>query len=145
MQIEIDPKIIDPNVLQQMLSESVKDRGIPHRFLGDNADELYSIVTIRQIKEAFLKSQRYLAELSNNWQIRESEITSHRKVVGPVIVFVKKAFRKLTRWLFSTYNDQESKYNYEVLQCMKELHSTQNMILNYIVQMEDQGECVDEN
>lgn len=140
MQFEIDPKIIDSNKLQQMMSESVRSSGIPQRFWGGDSEEMFSNISTRQIKEASLKSQRYLTELNNIWQIHEVEITSHRKIIGPVIVFAKKAFRKLTRWLFSAYNDQETKYNYEVLQCMTELHNTQNMILNYIVQMENLGE-----
>lgn len=134
MQIEIDSRIIDADILKRKLIDSAQANKIPMHYISEGDDFQLSAVSIPQIRDISLQMDRRLMELNNDWQIHELPITSHRPVIGKFLVFAKKTFRKLTRWLFSAYYEQESKFNYEVVQCLSEVHTMQKMIIKYLEQ-----------
>ena len=140
MNIELDNRIIDSNTLKKNLIRSAQEKNIPPQYMGDSIDGQEISVSLPQLREVSMKTDRMLTELTRDWQIREMPITSHRHIIGHLIVILKKTFRKTTRWLFSSYYEQESKFNYEVVQCLSEVHTMQKMILKYIEQEERQGE-----
>jgi 2-polyprenyl-3-methyl-5-hydroxy-6-metoxy-1,4-benzoquinol methylase len=53
---------------------------------------------------------RAIAKVDHNFQIR-----SHRKILGPIIVFMKKAVRRLLRWYIDTLVHHQNRINEQII------------------------------
>ena len=112
--IEINPKIIEPRELENRCRQSLHSKNI-------NAQN-HDLNILNQLKIDF-----QLMQMKAN--IHETPITSHRPIIGKFIVFAKKTFRKLTRWLFSAYYNQQNEFNSTALKVISDLIRVQEQIL----------------
>lgn len=124
--VEIDPGIIDSNVLMQRIRMSVSEKKIPKTYFGAEDD------TIKENpveKEKIFSLQNKIRQLSKIYAIEEKPIVSNRPVIGKLIVAVKKTYRKLTRWLFASYYQQQTAINELTLQTIQEMLELQEMLV----------------
>lgn len=122
--IEIDPGIMDPDELMRRVKASALRKKIPEKFWGvemENHDDY---------------SEQILADITANLQklrgiyaIVEKPIVSNRPIIGGLIVFVKKVYRKLTRWIFASYYQQQTQINETVMQTLSGMIELQEFIV----------------
>ena len=115
--LEINPQITDSNELERIIEKKLIEKNIPSELKFKNLSVLLST-----LKQNF-------AEMNSKWNIHEIEIKSQRPIIGKIIVFSKKVFRKLTRWLFSTYYRQQSEFNAATLKTIINLINIQEKIV----------------
>lgn len=123
--IEIDPGIMDPDELMRRVKTSALRKKIPERFSGvemENHDDY---------------SEQILADITANLQklrgiyaIVEKPIASNRPIIGGLIVFVKKVYRKMTRWIFASYYQQQTQINETVMQTLSGMIELQEFMIN---------------
>jgi len=124
--IEINPKIIDPRVLEARVAQAMNNKGL----INENS------ITISENLHRILCSIRQdFTNLSAFAKIRELPICSHRRFIGRYIVFMKRVFRKLTRWLFSAYYNQQNQFNTVVVRTLDDMIRLQEIM---IANMENQ-------
>lgn len=89
--------------------------------------------------DMFATNELYSNIVSNNqlWDIPvEEKITSHRKVVGPLIVFLKKIIKKLLYWLVTKPFLVQKNFNGSVTR-------TLNEIWNFIGGIQEQNKAIE--
>ena len=131
--LEVDTTIIDANELTMRVNASMREKNIPRSFYGENM-----VITISENSNLY-EMKLLLNTLYQNyqtmesmWVISEQPIVSSRKYIGKIIVFCKRAFRKLTRWLLQPYMVQQSNFNGAVLRSLGDLIKIQDaMIADY--------------
>ncbi len=144
MKIEVESYVINEKELEEVVKNKVLNRHIPMIYYGEDSVVEDEYMTIEQIKQAVQLQESRLSRLEASAVISEMPIMSIRPIIAPVIVFMKKAFRKMTRWLFLTYINQQNEYNKRVLDTIKEVQSTQRMLVNYLVNLEEENRKLEE-
>ena len=124
--IEINPKIIDPRVLEARVVQVMNKKGISNENAITISENLHRILC--SIRQDF-------TNLSASAKIRELPICSHRRFIGRCIVFMKRVFRKITRWLFSAYYNQQNEFNAAVVRTLDDMICLQEIM---IANMENQ-------
>jgi hypothetical protein len=78
--------------------------------------------SVRSIDPAHIERLKNLCQL---WdvQVRETSITSHRKVIGPVIVFVKRMVIRLVRLVLKDSMRQQRDFNAGVIALLSDICS----------------------
>lgn len=138
--IEIDSKIIDGEALFERVKLSAKMKNIPEEFyIKDEQDSQVEAVTANRIREEMLIVYQNLQMMNATWIIGEKPIVSNRPVIGPVIVFCKKAFRKLTRWLFRTYYEQQTDFNGAATRTISDMIRVQELLIKAYEESERKG------
>lgn len=122
--IEIDPGIIDSDELMRRVKYSVGKKNIPEKFFGVETEENcdYSRQILANITEC-------LERLKTSYAIVERPIVSNRPVIGGLIVFIKKVYRKMTRWIFASYYQQQTQVNETILQTLSGMLELQEFML----------------
>lgn len=138
--IEIDSSIISAEVLYDRVKTSAKMKSIPKEFYGDTAYDKAEAVGVNRMKEEMLSVYQNLQMMNASWVIGEKPIMSNRPVIGKAIVFCKKVFRKLTRWLFRTYYDQQTVFNGAVTRTISDMIKVQEMLIQLYEQNERKEE-----
>lgn len=134
---EIDASIIDAGQLEQRIRASVLQKKIPDKFFNVSDKS----VNRNDMNELLAMISHEIDNLRERYTLVEKPIISTRPVIGKLIMFCKKAFRKMTRWLFKTYYDQQSQINGDIVRTLSEIAQLQElMIMNYM-----SGENSDEN
>ncbi len=99
---------------------------------------------VKDIPSPFIPNADINALLQNlrcNWFLNvRGPIVSHRKFIGPLIVFVKRLIRKAIKWYTEPICDQQTRFNADVLRI---LQSYQSNIEN--IQETLQENAIDEN
>lgn len=66
--------------------------------------------------------QKHREAANELWAVEsERPITSHRKIIGRMIVFGKKVLRKLSRWYINPIIEQQNRFNAEITGALNEL------------------------
>ncbi|MBQ8189511.1 MAG: hypothetical protein IJZ44_07000 [Lachnospiraceae bacterium] len=135
---EVSPEVIDANELLYRVETSVMKNNIPKEYFGMEIEQGSRGVENR--RQVLLDSlQTKLNWLRESYSIQELPIRSNRPVIGKFIVFAKKVFRKLTRWLFASYYHQQTTINGVIVQTMTEMMELQEMLIT-IYDQEKKGE-----
>ena len=144
--IEIDSSIINPTALLDRVKASVRMKNIPGDFFSEGSAEgvASGACFAEKIRGEMQLVYYNLQTMNETWEIRELPIVSDRPVIGKLIVFGKKVFRKLTRWLFRSYYDQQIWFNGAVTRTVSDLIRVQEMLLNDVEQgiSEDMAQIV---
>lgn len=134
--IEVDSRIISPDALLDRVKMSVKMKNIPEEFFG-NGGTVYgdsSEATLEKIRGEMSLVYYNLQTMNTTWEIHEVPITSHRPVIGRFIVFGKRVFRKLTRWLFRTYYEQQTRFNGAATRTISDMIRVQELLISNLEQ-----------
>lgn len=122
--IEIDPGIIDSQELMKRVKISVIKKKIPEKFLGAETENSYDYS--EQIMSNIADNMRKLRE---SYAIVEKPIVSNRPVIGRFIVLIKKVYRKMTRWIFASYYQQQTQINETVMQTLSGMIELQELMI----------------
>ncbi len=125
--IEIDPGIIDSDELMRRVKTSAMKKQIPEKFFGLGSEDAcdYSEQILANITGC-------LEKLKTSYAIVERPIVSNRPVIGGLIVFIKKIYRKMTRWIFSSYYQQQTQINETIMQTLSGMLELQEyMVTTY--------------
>ncbi len=120
--IEINSEIIDSKLLEERVRSKMKLKLI-------HVDS--STSAIRDMNKMLNSIRESFQRLLCSSRIRELPISSHRKLIGGGIVFIKRVFRKLTRWLFSTYYNQQNEFNETVVQTINKMIALQENMISF--------------
>lgn len=131
--IEIDSGIMDSEELMRRVKTSVIRKKIPEKFFGFETEKRLDYS--RQILTDIATN---LQKLMESYAIVERPIVSNRPVIGGLIVFIKKIYRKMTRWIFASYYQQQTQINETIMNTLSGMIELQEyMITTY--QREDGG------
>ena len=68
-----------------------------------------------------------MAVLNTDWEVvADRPITSHRKIIGPIIVFFKKVVRKCLRWYINPIVDKQRSFNGAAVRVIGNIKGTQD-------------------
>lgn len=125
--IEIDSGIIDPEVLYQRVKTTAKAKNISQEFY--NTTETGNEANIYTLRRAMLRICQNMQMMKATQVIEEKPVFSNRPVIGKAIVFCKRVYRKLTRWLFQTYYLQQTTYNEATTRTIEDLIRVQEDLI----------------
>lgn len=119
--IEIDNNIVDPAILLERVRKNVLHKKV------DN----FNVTTAESSKDSFrIGEQIDEAQIHAGINLYEP-ISSHRKILGPVIVFFRKVFRRLIRFYAISLTNQQTRFNSAVVRSLNEINNKLNHIDNY--------------
>ena len=122
--IEIDPGIMDSQELVKRLKTSVIKKKIPEKFLGAEVGDNYIY-----LQQVFAEIAENFQKLSESYAIVEKPIVSNRPIIGRFIVFSKKIYRKMTRWIFASYYQQQTQINETIMQTLSGMIELQELMI----------------
>ena len=70
-----------------------------------------------------------LQKLRESYAIVERPIASNRPVIGGLIVLIKKIYRKMTRWIFASYYQQQTQINETIMQTLSGMIELQELMI----------------
>lgn len=130
--IEIDPGIIDSAELMNRVMKSVIEKNIdPNLYpnlYGDTLSEKPVDPRTLYIDNAINDLQNTMNWLHQNYAIVERPIVCHIPVIGKLVVVIKKIYRRLTRWIFASYYQQQTDMNGAIVETMSQMLELQKMI-----------------
>lgn len=122
--IEIDPGIMDSEELMRRVKASAIRKKIPEKFWGFEVENNYNYA-----EQILADIDANLQKLRESYAIVERPITSNRPVIGGFIVFVKRIYRRMTRWIFASYYQQQSQINETVMQTLSGMIELQEYMI----------------
>ena len=118
MIIKVDNSRINADELMERIRKTILLKDATIR-IENSADSYVDGLRMAQKEMDSLKGN--IQKVNMSWSIHDSEIRSHRRVVGPIIVFFKRAVRKSTFWLIRPYWDQQIRFNEAVTKALLDL------------------------
>lgn len=121
----IDPQIINSKVLEVKLGEKLCRYNINASL--DEENDIYK--GNASMLKILIEIKRNFQKMDLLKEIKEQPIISHRPYLGRIIVFLKRGFRKLTRWLFQTYYNQANEFHISTVQTLSKMIILQEQII----------------
>lgn len=125
---EIDSKIVDADSLLQRVANIAKSRQIAEEFYVSEKNDA-GACNYYEVRDMMQKIYENLQVMNVTWPICEKPLRSNHRVIGGVIVFCKKIVRKLTRWLFQPYYQQQTEFNSAVTKTVSDMIKVQEMLI----------------
>lgn len=125
---EIDSKIVDADSLLQRVANTAKSRQIAEEFYVSEKNDA-GACNYYEVRDMMQKIYENLQVMNVTWPICEKPLRSNHRVIGGVIVFCKKIVRKLTRWLFQPYYQQQTEFNSAVTKTVSDMIKVQEMLI----------------
>ena len=129
--IEIDPGIMNAEDLYEKIKISAMQKHIPEEFYGETYEGSDGTLSIDSIHAEMVKVYQNLQMMNATWVISEVPITTQKKYIGKLVIFLKKIFRKLTRWLFRSYYEQQTSFNGAATRPVSDMIRVQEMMIKY--------------
>lgn len=127
--IEIDSDIIDADLLFERVKLTAASKNIPDEFYNSTAVSRVPVEGFLQIHREMLNVYQNLQMMNATWIIMEGELHSSCPVIGKLIVLGKRIFRKLTRWLFQSYYQQQTDFNGAVTRTISDMIRVQELLI----------------
>jgi 2-polyprenyl-3-methyl-5-hydroxy-6-metoxy-1,4-benzoquinol methylase len=119
--IEINDDTVDVQKIMEDIKNSLKERGIQEVDFPD----ILSLANQNDMSANNM--QEDIATINSEWEVvADRPITSHRKVLGPIIVFFKKAIRKCLRWYINPIVDKQRTFNSAAVRLINGLKNNQD-------------------
>ena len=129
--LQIDPAIISPQELEERLKQKVVLANITVDFEDDSiCNYAGGDKDMIALRARLMKIYKRHQHLNNILEIRDVIYVSHKPVIGKGIVFVKRAIRKVTRWLVAPYISQINAYHANLHQTIGEMIKLQEMLID---------------
>lgn len=125
---EINPRIADADSLFQRVVNTAKSRQIADEFYGGELKSPYKN-NYCEIRDMMQNVYDNLQVMNTTWPICEKPLRSNHRVIGGAIVFCKKIVRKLTRWLYQPYFQQQTDFNSAVTKTVSDMIKVQEMLI----------------
>lgn len=126
--LEINSRIVDADSLLQRVVNTAKSRQIADEFYDGGLNSSH-ISAYREIRDMMQNVYDNLQVMNITWLISEKPLRSNHRVVGGIIVFCKRIVRKLTRWLFQPYYQQQTDFNSAVTKTVSDMIKVQEMLI----------------
>ncbi|WP_440960898.1 hypothetical protein ACN6KS_27825 [Paenibacillus nitricinens] len=118
MEIEIDDENVNVKEIMKQIRENINKREYPN----DLTITLNEINNEQAINISLL--EEYQLVLNRTWNNSAvTPIISNRKIVGGLIVFVKKVIRKVLGWYINPIVERQTEFNANVVKTYNELIS----------------------
>lgn len=127
---EINPKIADADSLFQRVVNTAKSRQIADEFYDGELKSSY-ISNYCEIRDIMQNVYDNLQVMNTTWPICEKPLRSNHRVIGGAIVFCKRVVRKLTRWLYQPYFQQQTDFNSAVTKTVSDMIKVQEMLITF--------------
>jgi hypothetical protein len=127
---EINPKIADADSLFQRVVNTAKSRQIADEFYDGELKSPY-ISNYCEIRDIMQNVYDNLQVMNTTWPICEKPLRSNHRVIGGAIVFCKRVVRKLTRWLYQPYFQQQTDFNSAVTKTVSDMIKVQEMLITF--------------
>ena len=127
--IEMSNKVIDPKVLMERVRKNVLNKN------GSEYEtniEVYSNINLNELKNDIDALYMNIQYLNERYKINDFTIKSHRKIVGPVIVFCKRFIRKMLYWFIRPYWEEQIKFNEAARNAIEDIAKIQSNLVNSI-------------
>lgn len=127
---EINPRIADSDSLFQKVVNTAKSRQIADEFYDGELKNSY-ISNYCEIRDIMQNVYDNLQVMNTTWPICEKPLRSNHRMIGGAIVFCKKIVRKLTRWLYQPYFQQQTDFNSAVTKTVSDMIKVQEMLITF--------------
>lgn len=128
--ITINSEIANADALFERVKNKASTMNIDRQFYGEmDLTSDFDIVTAKNMHEAMLNVYQNLQEVNATWEIKENIIFSNRPIIGNIIVFGKRVFRKLVRWLYQPFIQQQIMFNGATVRTISEMIKVQELII----------------
>lgn len=118
--IKIDYDNINVEEIMQQIRENIQKRGYLEQDMEFLKGDFEPIIKDDEFNITSLKENVFLN--NTRWNIiKRSNITSHRKFLGPIIVFFKKLVRKISYWYVEFLVNQQIEFNSSVTKSINEI------------------------
>ena len=115
MEIEIKDSEINVEAIIKKMKSELASRNIEENI----NDLLLNFESTPYNNDAIVEIQMNLDIANKLWNIpAEYSITSHRRLLGPLIIFGKKVVRKLLRWYINPIVKSQNEYNQYIIRAM---------------------------
>lgn len=139
--IEIDSGIIDAGLLFERVKLMAASKEISEEFYINTAVSSASFAGFDQIHREMLSVYQNLQMMNATWIITEKELHSSKPVIGRFIVLGKRIFRKLTRWLFRSYYEQQTDFNGAATRTISDMIRVQELLIQSCKAAEEGGKA----
>lgn len=137
--IEIDSKIVDAQVLFDRVKATAKTKNIKKEFYNTENDYM-SEVSLNKMHETMVNMYQNLQMMNATAVYEEKLLASVHPVVGRFIVFFKRAFRKMTRWLIQPIYLQQAEFNGAVTRTLSDMIHIQEMLIQVYEEQMKKGD-----
>lgn len=128
--IEINSEVINSEVLFERVKSRAMMMNIDSQFYNEiELSDMSNIITSKKLHEAMLLVYQNLQGMNATWEIHENVICSNRPVIGKAIVFFKRAFRKIVRWLYTPFIQQQIMFNGATVRTVSDMIKLQELII----------------
>lgn len=127
--IEVNSKIINPEELMTRVRKNILNKqeyNISDKVLIRDNVSLSEVN--KEVEELYINIQK----MNETWEIHDSVIRSHRKILGPFLVFGKRFIRKMIYWLIRPYIEQQVNFNAAATRAISDIARIQSQIKDSI-------------
>lgn len=118
MEIEIDDENVNVKEIMKQIKANINKR----EYTNDLTNTLNEINNEQKINISLL--EEYQLALNRTWNNSAvNPITSNRKIIGGLIVVVKKVIRKILGWYINPIVERQTEFNANVVRTYNELIS----------------------
>ena len=125
---EVSSDIIDKNVLLERVEAVAKAHNIAKEFYNSENTNTTK-VSLEKVQDMMIDIHQNFQMMEATWIIKENTLASIHPVIGKLIVFSKKAIRKLTRWLIAPLYQQQTNFNGAVTRTISNMINLQEMLI----------------
>ncbi len=119
--LEIKDDTVDVEEIMANIRQNLKDKGIEEVDFPD----VLSLAGPGDVGDYSIDED--MAVLNTDWEVvADRPITSHRKIIGPIIVFFKKVVRKCLRWYINPIVDKQRSFNGAAVRVIGNIKGTQD-------------------
>ena len=136
--IQMDSAITDVNALDEKIKHRMRNMNIADELFFDSEEIDSEEINVRNLHEKMNKVYQTLQELNASWEIKEPILASNRPIIGKAIVFCKKVYRKLTRWLLKPIYDQQTIFNSASVRTISDMIKVQEMMISILEEFESE-------
>lgn len=137
-EIEVKDSEINVEEIMKEIRSEIKRKKAAGLY-GKDIDEKLNLQLFEGTSEHDLRAQ--LREMHLRWHVSvEKPIISDKPVIGPVIVLIKKAIRKVLRWYVNDLTNQTAAFNMHSVWAMDEIESRLSRLEQQVELLSSQSE-----
>ena len=120
--LEIKSSDINVEVIMEEIRQKIKDKGIEVVEFPDMNTLVLKSIGAESTSFNTDNFEVNMLKINKEWNVNADQpITSHRKLIGGFIVFVKRLIRKCLRWYISPIADQIQQFNSSIVRTLNEI------------------------
>lgn len=132
--------IKDKEINVEEIMKQIKEN-IAQRKAKGNIIDIPDGLDLTPSDKAIYEIQHHLSAVNNSWDINiETPITSNRRFIGGLVIFVKKVIRKLLRWYFNPPLARQINFNVNITKAFNKLSAELQKQLEIVPEMQRQLE-----